>query len=267
MQADTIMLSDPTPIPILYQDEALVVIYKPAGVLVHRSALAAHDTRILMTELRDQLGQWVYPVHRLDRATEGVMVFALSSAHAATLCDAFATHHAKKRYLAVVRGYAPDACHLDRPLREEDGLRPKTECPEMPAITDIVRLATTSLNVKIDRYPTSRYSLVEARPLTGRRHQIRRHLSGIGHPIIGDAKHGKGVHNRYFKQTFFPEWEGNTRLLLASTSLSLPHPITGQQLTVSSPLSNAFGALLKQLGWHAHQPRSWVNLTDVVCHR
>ena len=260
------MLSDIAPIPILYQDEALVIIYKPAGVLVHRSALAAHDTRILMTELRDQLGQWVYPVHRLDRPTEGVMVFALSSAHAATLCNAFATHHAEKRYLAVVRGYAPDACHVDRPLREEDGKRPKAECPEMPAITDIVRLATASIDVAIDRYPTSRYSLVEACPLTGRRHQIRRHLSGIGHPIIGDAKHGKGIHNRYFKHTFFPEWEGDTRLLLASTSLSLPHPISGQQLTVSSPLSNEFSALLKQLGWHAHQPSAQVSLTDTVQH-
>lgn len=255
------MSSDSSSVPILYQDDTLVVVYKPAGVLVHRSPLAAHATRILMTELRDQLGQWVYPVHRLDRPTEGVMVFALSSAHAATLCHAFATHRVDKRYLAVVRGHAPEALHIDRPLREEDGKRPKAECPAMPAATDITSLATTSIDVAIDRYATSRYALVQAQPHTGRRHQIRRHLSGIGHPIIGDAKHGKGVHNRYFKQTFFADWEGDTRLLLASTSLSLPHPVTNQTLTVSAPLSADFSALLDHFGWQTHQPVSHVALS------
>ena len=256
------MSSDSSSVPILYQDDALVIVYKPAGALVHRSPLAAHATRILMTELRDQLGQWVYPVHRLDRPTEGVMVFALSSAHASTLCEAFAEHRVEKRYLAIVRGHAPETLRIDRSLREEDGKRPKAECPAMPAQTDITRLATASLDVAIDRYPTSRYALVEAMPLTGRRHQIRRHLSGIGHPIIGDAKHGKGVHNRYFKNTFFAEWEGDTRLLLASTHLSLPHPVTGRMLTVSAPLSSDFGALLNHLGWQAHQPVTQVTIAS-----
>lgn len=246
------------PLSILYQDEALVIVYKPAGVLVHRSPLAAHATRILMTELRDQLGQWVYPVHRLDRPTEGVMVFALSATHASTLCDAFMTHRVEKRYLAVVRGHTPAVSRIERPLREEDGKRPKAQCPAMPALTDIRCLATTSLNVAIDRYPTSRYALIEALPLTGRRHQIRRHLSGIGHPIIGDAKHGKGVHNRYFKHTFFANWEGDTRLLLASTRLAFPHPITGEKLTVSAPLSSDFSALIDYFGWHCHQPSHFV---------
>lgn len=254
------MSSDSFSVPILYQDDAIVIVHKAAGMLVHRSPLAAHATRILMTELRDQLGQWVYPVHRLDRPTEGLMVFALSPSHAATLCDAFARHQVDKRYLAIVRGHAPESCCIERPLREEDGKRPKAECPAMPALTNITRLATVTLDVAVDRYPTARYALVEARPTTGRRHQIRRHLSGIGHPIIGDAKHGKSTHNRYFKSTFFPDGEGDTRLLLASTYLSLPHPVTGDMLTVSASLSSGFSALLNHMGWQAHQPETCVTL-------
>lgn len=246
------------PIPVLYQDDTLVVVYKPAGVLVHRSPLAAHDTRILMTELRDQLGQWVYPVHRLDRPTEGVMVFALSSAHAAVLCDAFASHRVDKRYLAVVRGHPTTPLHVNRPLREEDGWRPKAECRAMPAATDFETLASITLDVAIDRYPTSRYALVEARPLTGRRHQIRRHLSGAGHPIIGDAKHGKSVHNRYFRETYFTDWPGDTRLLLASTQLTVPHPTKGRSLSVSAPLSTDFTRLLARFSWQSHLPTSYV---------
>lgn len=250
-------MSLPTrPIPVLYQDEALVIVYKPAGMLVHRSALAAHDTHILMTELRDQLNQWVYPVHRLDRPTEGVMVFALSPAYATALCQAFAEQRVKKRYLAVVRGHPPDTLHIARPLQEEDGKRPKAMCPAMPAHTDIRCLATITLDVALDRYPTSRYALVEARPLTGRRHQIRRHLSGVSHPIIGDAKHGKGVHNRYFCRTFFSDWQGDARLLLASTALTLPHPEGGRLLSVSAELSDDFARVLNQFGWQSHLPSS-----------
>lgn len=252
----------PVPLDILYQDDTHVVVYKPAGVLVHKSAIDRHAPRILMTELRDQLGQWVYPVHRLDRPTEGVMVFTFDSDSARRVSECFVQRRVHKRYLAIVRGYGPKQACIDRPLREEDGTRPKAECPAMEAVTHVRRLADVELPVAIDRYPTSHYSLMDVRPITGRRHQIRRHLSVEGYPIIGDAKHGKSTHNRYFKEQFFATHEGDARLLLASVALDVPHPVLGQRVQISAPLSDAFASLIVTLGWAAHLPTHTVQLRD-----
>mgnify|MGYP002735274347 CR=1 FL=1 len=237
------------PLPILYQDDYLVAVHKPAGLLVHRSALARGESRFLVQTLRDQLGQRVYPVHRLDRPTSGLMIVALSSAIAARLAEAFSGLRVAKRYLAVVRGIGPDDERLDYALREEDGSRPKAEMPAMAAITEVRRLDSVELPVRIDRYPSSRYSLMEARPLTGRRHQIRRHLSRRGYPIIGDAKHGKGLHNR-----FFAEQLDCPQLLLAAVGLSLEHPVSGEMLNLSCALDPVMTRLFERFGWAGHLP-------------
>lgn len=237
------------PLRILYQDEHLVVVHKPSGLLVHRSALASGETQFLLQQLRDQLGQRVYPVHRLDRPTSGAIVFALSSTVAGLLSEAFSERHVEKGYLAVVRGKAPEQDRLDYPLREEDGTRPKAEMPAMPAMTDIRRLDSVELPVQVDRYPVARYSLVEAKPLTGRRHQIRRHLSRRGYPIIGDAKHGKSIHNR-----FFAEKLSAPRLLLAATYLAFDHPVLANRIQVSCALDDTMTTLFHHLGWAGHLP-------------
>ena len=237
------------PLRILYQDEHLVVVHKPSGLLVHRSALARGETQFLLQQLRDQLGQRVYPVHRLDRPTSGAIVFALSSTVAGLLSEAFSERQVEKGYLAVVRGKAPEQDRLDYPLREEDGTRPKAEMPAMPAMTDIRRLDSVELPVQVDRYPVARYSLVEAKPLTGRRHQIRRHLSRRGYPIIGDAKHGKSIHNR-----FFAEKLSAPRLLLAATYLAFDHPVLANRIHVSCALDDTMTALFHHLGWAGHLP-------------
>lgn len=237
------------PLTLLYQDEYLVAVHKPSGLLVHRSALSRGETEFLLQRLRDQIGQRVYPVHRLDRPTSGVMVFALSSAVAASLCEAFSEQQVDKRYLAVVRGAAPEREWLEYALREEDGIRPKAEMPAMPAATEITRLDSVELPVQVDRYPKARYSLVEARPLTGRRHQIRRHLSRRGYPIIGDARHGKGVHNRFFAQRLEAP-----RLLLAATHLAFEHPLLGQRIEIECALDAPMQALFQRFGWAGHLP-------------
>lgn len=237
------------PLRILYQDEHLVAVHKPSGLLVHRSALARGETQFLLQQLRDQIGKRVYPVHRLDRPTSGVIVFALSSTVAGLLSEAFSERQVEKRYLAVVRGKAPDEARLDYPLREEDGLRPKAEMPAMPAMTDIRRLDSVELPVQVDRYPVARYSLMEARPLTGRRHQIRRHLSRRGYPIIGDAKHGKSVHNR-----FFADQLNAPRLLLAATHLAFDHPVLAKRVALTCALDDTMTALFHHLGWAGHLP-------------
>lgn len=242
------------PLPILYQDDHLVAVHKPAGLLVHRSPLASDATEFLIQRLRNQLGQRVYPLHRLDRPTSGIMILALSSQIAGHLGEAFSKQRIDKRYLAVVRGIGPVEQRIDRPLREEDGTRPKAEMPAMAAISEVRRLDDVVLPVRIDRYPQARYSLMAVHPLTGRRHQIRRHLAGIGYPIIGDAKHGKGNHNRFFRDQL-----DCGRLLLAATQLSFEHPIERRPLSLVCPLDACMTRLFERFGWNAHLPRPIVS--------
>ncbi|PMR69235.1 pseudouridine synthase [Halomonas heilongjiangensis] len=244
------------PLTILHQDDHLVVVHKPAGLLVHRTALARGERAFLLQRLRDQLGRRVYPVHRLDRPTSGIMVFALSPEIATPLAEAFAERRVAKRYLAVVRGLGPEHEWLDYPLREEDGSRPKAEMPALAALTEVRRLDSVELPVQVDRYPRSRYSLMEARPRTGRRHQIRRHLSHRGYPIIGDAKHGKGNHNR-----FFAERLDSPRLLLAAVGLAFDHPVEEHRLELSGALDAGMTALFRRFGWAGHLPPDRVRLT------
>ncbi|CAM4224028.1 pseudouridine synthase [Vreelandella rituensis] len=237
------------PLRIVYQDEYLVAVHKPSGLLVHRTALARGETEFLLQQLRDQLQRRVYPMHRLDRPTSGLIVFGLTPEVARALSESFTERQVEKRYLAVVRGMAPEQDRLDYPLREEDGSRPKAQMPPMPAMTDIRRLDSVELPVRVDRYPQARYSLVEARPLTGRRHQIRRHLSQRGYPVIGDAKHGKGNHNR-----FFAEQLKAPRLLLAATGLAFDHPVLAKRVMLSCALDDTMTQLFQHFGWAGHLP-------------
>lgn len=248
------------PLERLYQDDYLVAVAKPPGMLVHRTPLARGETRFVLQTLRDQIGRHVYPVHRLDRPTGGVLLFALDARIAATLAAAFADHRITKRYLAVVRGWGPQAVTVDAALREEDGSRPKSEMPAQPAVTHLKRLATVEIDAAIDRYPRSRYSLMEAIPETGRRHQIRRHLARVAHPIIGDAKHGKGNHNRYFR-----DWLDCPHLLLGAVELGFYHPVENRVMTLTAALDTHFAALLARFGWQAHAPVSgwrWTEASD-----
>jgi tRNA pseudouridine65 synthase len=235
-------------LPIIYQDERVVAIHKPSGLLVHRSELDRHETRFAVQLLRDQLGRHVYPAHRLDRGTSGVLVFALDKDTARALGGQFERQEVVKTYLAVVRGHPPEAGRIDHALsrRRDDaewvGERSTDEA--QPAVTDFRRLATCELPHQVDRYPTSRYALVELTPHTGRRHQLRRHLKHIAHPIIGDATFGKGRHNRLFQQLF-----GCHRMLLACVRMQLRHPVDGRILDLCAPPDGEFAAVLAALGW------------------
>lgn len=236
------------PLDILYADEYLVAINKPSGLLVHRSAIDRHETQFALQLLRDQIGQRVYPVHRLDKPTSGSLVFALSSEVARKLAEQFAAQQVQKRYLAVVRGYAPESGVIDHALCEEvdkmTDRRARRDKPAQEAVTHFRRLATAELPVCVERYPSSRYSLVEAMPKTGRKHQIRRHMKHIAHPIIGDAKHGKGVHNRFFQARY-----GCRRLLLACVQMTLRHPVTAAPLDLHAPAGEDFARLCDEFGW------------------
>ncbi|MBM3115028.1 pseudouridine synthase [Jeongeupia naejangsanensis] len=235
-------------LPELYRDDALIAVHKPSGLLVHRSMIDRHETRFAMQIVRDQIGRRVYPVHRLDKGTSGTLMFALDPDTAKLLTAAFETRAIEKDYLAVVRGWLPEAGTVDHPLTrlvdayEFAGEASATDAQD--AVTDYRRLATIELPVAIDRYPTSRYSLAALAPLTGRRHQLRRHLKHLSHPIIGDATYGKGRHNRMFAERF-----GVGRMLLACTGLRLAHPHTGAALDLACPLAADMQGVIDALGW------------------
>lgn len=233
---------------ILYRDEHLVAIDKPAGLLVHRSNLDRHETRFAVQLLRDQIGRHVHPAHRLDKGTSGVLLFALDAATARALGEQFESGAVDKTYRAIVRGWPPESGCIDHPLSRQfdDHGRPRTDAAtlSLPARTDFRRLGTAEIDAAVDRYPTARYALVELRPLTGRQHQLRRHMKHIAHPIIGDATHGKGRHNRLFQERF-----DSHRLLLACTGLRLRHPASGAPLLLQAPPAADFGRVAAALGW------------------
>jgi tRNA pseudouridine65 synthase len=231
---------------VVYRDDWLIAIHKPAGLLVHRSDLDRHETRFAVQLLRDQIGRPVWPAHRLDRGTSGLLLFSLDPETGRALSGQFARGEVAKTYLAVVRGHPPEAGVIDHPLtpRPDAHAGLAGDRAPQPARTRYRRLAATELPYRVDRYPSSRYALVALYPDTGRRHQLRRHLKHIAHPIIGDATHGKGRHNRLFQDLF-----DSRRLLLAALELRLFHPVTGTPLCLSAPLATEFQAVLARLGW------------------
>ncbi|NOY44324.1 MAG: pseudouridylate synthase [Deltaproteobacteria bacterium] len=225
------------PLPILYQDDACVAVAKPAGLLVHPVPKIREKDSVLR-RLREHLGRWVYPVHRLDRPTSGALVMALSPEAAQVLAGAFREGRVEKAYHAVVRGWTDPEGEIDRPLRD------KETGAVRPARTRYRRLATAELPIPVGPFPTARYSLLEVRPLTGRTHQIRRHLSGIAHPVVGDTVHGDGRHNRMFRERL-----GVPGLLLHARVLVFPSPATGEPVRVTAPFDERWRRALDALGW------------------
>ncbi|MFD2163412.1 pseudouridine synthase [Paradesertivirga mongoliensis] len=222
---------------ILFRDEYLVAINKPHGLLVHRSPIAMDASEFALQLLRDQINHWVNPVHRLDRKTGGILLFALNKEIEVSMHQQFAENRVSKKYLAIVRGHTQDSEEIDYPLRKENGVL-------QDAFTRYVTLERAEIDVAFGAHLTSRYSLVEARPQTGRMHQLRKHFAHIHHPIIGDRPHGCNKQNKLFKDT----WEMTTMLLHAS-ELSFEHPVSGQAVQIKAPLQDEFNRVIKLMGW------------------
>ena len=181
---------------LLHLDADLAAIDKPAGLLVHPSALDAHEERTALQLLRDQLGERVWPLHRLDKATSGVLLFARNAEAARQRGMQFEAGEVRKRYLALVRGWPAESGEIDYPLARDPEL-PSAGQERLPALTRYRRLACFEWPFTVDgRHSGSRYALMDVEPMTGRRHQIRRHFKHIAHPLVGDTTHGKGAHNR-----------------------------------------------------------------------
>lgn len=219
------------PFEILYQDEDLVAIDKPAGFHVHppenRDARVPR-TRICLSLLRAQVRRYVYPIHRLDVATSGVLLWALNPDAASALNRSFREHEARKSYQAVVRGFVEEEFSVDLPLESDSTGSP------IPARTDFRLLSRLELDIAVGKkFPKARYSWIQAFPQTGRFHQIRRHLNRISRPILGDCEHGDSHHNRFFREKL-----GIPGLCLRAFALELPHPRTGEPLRIEAPVND-----------------------------
>lgn len=238
----------PPKLVILYEDDDIVAIHKPAGLLVHRTYLARKERFFAMQLLRDQVGCHVYPVHRLDRPTSGILLFAKSSEMARQLCEQFEGHSIEKHYLAVVRGNMNEADRLDYPLKKElDALGDKNVDANklaQDAVTDYQPLLNAEIPYASGRYSTSRYALVYLMPLTGRKHQLRRHMAHLRHPIIGDTTHGDGKQNKFFREHF-----NVNRLWLIAKKLCFDHPRTGERMVLETELDPEWLPLFHGLGW------------------
>lgn len=233
---------------ILYRDEQLIAINKPAGMLVHRSWLDKHETVFAMQTLRDQIGQHVFPIHRLDRPTSGVLLFALNSETARLMSEQFEQHRVEKQYLAVVRGYLLGEGRIDHPLKVvQDKIADKFSGEKAPqaAITDYQSLATVEMPYPAGKFATARYSLVQLSPKTGRKHQLRRHLKHLFHPIIGDTNYGDLHQNRAFSAN-----TGCDRLFLHSTALQFIHPYSLQKIGINAPLDRQWASVFDDFSWN-----------------
>lgn len=222
---------------IIYRDEQLIAINKPHGLLVHKSKLASDANEFAIQLLRNQIGQRVTPVHRLDRKTGGVLLFALTHEANTAMNSLFEINNVHKRYLAIVRGYTPNEERIDYPLRKENGNLQN-------AVTNYRTLERVEIPEALGEHLTQRYSLVAVKPETGRMHQIRKHLDHIRHPIIGDRPHGCNKQNRFFKE----KW-GMTTMLLHASELDFIHPFSGEQISITAKIHAEFERTLDFLGF------------------
>lgn len=218
---------------IIFQDVDLVVINKPHGLLVHQSPIARDAEEFALQMLRDQIGQNVWPAHRLDRKTGGLLLFSLNKETNVLAQQLFRENLIQKKYLAIVRGHTLDELEIDYPLKKENGTIQE-------AFTYFKTLQKAEIEVAFGKHPTSRYSLVEAEPQTGRMHQLRKHFAHIHHPIIGDRPHGCNKQNKLFKDT----WGMDTMLLHAS-ELQFIHPISKEKLYLKAPLHSEFKRMME----------------------
>lgn len=228
---------------IIYEDENYVAVNKPNGLLVHRTRIAEEKKEFALQMLRDQLGHQVYAVHRLDRGTSGVLLFAKTAEAVSPLVKAFEEKEVDKIYYTIVRGYTEEKGTIDSPIRPDKDH--KHRAPQ-DAVTHYESLATFELSIPVGRYSTARYSLVKVAPETGRMHQIRKHFAHIRHYIIGDKRHGDWRHNQMFREKLECQI-----MLLHSASLTFTHPVHGKKIQIKAPVPQPMQKVCLEFGWAA----------------
>lgn len=220
---------------ILFQDDHLIAVNKPAGLLVHRSSIAKDATEFALQKTRDFVGKEVHPIHRLDRKTSGVLLFTFDKNTLHSMQNLFNEGKVRKEYHAIVRGFTDDSGKIDYALVNDKGLT-------QSARTIYTTHKKWEITKSFGRYKTSRYAYVHVFPETGRMHQIRKHFAHIFHPIIGDRPHGCNKQNRFFKREF-----NLMEMLLHAKSYSFEHPVTSDKIIIQAPLWNEFMRIVSLL--------------------
>ena len=220
---------------ILFQDDHLIAVNKPAGLLVHRSSIAKDATEFALQKTRDFVGKEVHPIHRLDRKTSGVLLFTFDKNTLHSMQNLFNEGKVRKEYHAIVRGFTDDSGKIDYALVNDKGLT-------QSARTIYTTHKKWEITKSFGRYKTSRYSYVHVFPETGRMHQIRKHFAHIFHPIIGDRPHGCNKQNRFFKREF-----NLIEMLLHAKSYSFEHPVTSDKIIIQAPIRNEFMRIVSLL--------------------
>jgi len=234
------------PLQIVYRDHDYVAVFKPSGLIVHRSSSTAAHEPVLLQTLRDQLHCHVYPVHRLDRPTAGLILLGLNGKSAAKMVDLFTRRMVCKYYPALVVGQAPECGSIATPLTTDlddnwERVEPANRSTQ-EAETRFKTLTRYHVPVGIRDSGTNGYSLLEVQPMTGRSHQIRRHLNEIGHPVVGDHRHGDPDSNqRILSDT------GVVRMLLTSMRLDFRHPYSGELHSIVVGRGSDFNRVIDHL--------------------
>lgn len=233
---------------ILYQDDYIVAVNKPSGLFVHRSFMDRHEIYFALQLVRDQIGKYVYPLHRLDKPTSGVLLFALNENVARLMNEKFSERKISKTYYAITRGHLNGEGLIDYALKEKlDKYGDKFAQPNKPAQeaqTYYQCVNQSVLPVALGKYDSVRYSLIKLNPKTGRRHQIRRHLAHLRYPIIGDINYGDNKQN-----PFFHEYFGFKRLMLHAQSLAFIHPVTDKPIEIKAEFDESWLKVHRYFGW------------------
>ncbi len=228
---------------ILFEDEYIIAVNKPNNVLVHHSKMANNKIteKSLVGLLRDKYTKKFYPIHRLDRKTSGILLFAKEKEYVSVFQELLVSNNLQKTYYGIVRGFSPEKLTINSNVKGRDALVYKT------ALTELIRLATTEVAIPVTPYNTSRYSLVKLQPKTGRLHQLRIHMNKISHPLIGDPKYGDRFHNRMFQKEFQCE-----NLFLHANNLSFIHPFTNENISISAPFPKNWHKIFNTFKWNAY---------------
>lgn len=226
---------------ILFQDDYYVAIHKPNGLLVHRTSIAEEQTEFALQLLRKQIKKRVYPIHRLDRPTSGVLLFTTQKSALKETMSLFQQKTIQKEYLAVVRGYTPPKETIDHPIKKDVT---KLNAEPKPAVTHYITLAQIELPIPVGRYQTARYSLVKIKPETGRMHQIRRHFKHINHHILRDKTYGDWRHNKMILDQY-----GWHPMFLHASRLQFQHPFTEKEIIITAPLNDIWQSMLNTFNW------------------
>lgn len=227
-------------VTVIFEDEYILCVCKPNNMLVHH----AHHSRnvveetSLLQDVFNERGIKVYPIHRLDRKTSGIILLAKEKDYVSKFQDLFTSNEIEKKYYGIVRGFSPETKVINSPVKGRDANIHKE------ALTNLQTLAKITLDIPVKPYDSSRYSLVELLPKTGRMHQLRVHANKISHPLIGDPKYGDKNHNLMFEKEF-----GCSNLFLHAGQLKFNHPFTNEQLILTAEFPKDWLDIFKQFSW------------------